>query len=459
MSRKTKPPPTLTFVDLFAGIGGMHMGMVQAATAAGFSAELLLACELNPDAQDVYEKNFGVRPFSDVRELQSIPATDVLLAGFPCQAFSYGGAKKGFGDPRGTLFFEIMRLVDNSERPPVMVFENVAGLVTHDQGRTFATIRHEVEQRNYSFDWFYLNSANHGLPQNRLRIYMICVDLERFPKPGDFELVSDKGPKDSHSYDSQPSLFKEVARVRVADILEDNPPALYDVSDAFQTALWAAVERRGLDIHGLRLIDYRGGNSVHSWELGLRGICTEEEIDFMNTFILERRKKKFGNHQDGKLLTLEQIASFWQRPGLTDMLDNLCRMGYIQRINEYGGENTFTTTYKPVSGNFSFEVFKFLDLDGISITLVSSDAERLGVFHNGRTRRITPREAARLQGFPEDFQPHQTDRKAYIQFGNAVSVTVAAAAIGEALRVSGGAGRVIPNTLAESSPGHAVPRD
>ncbi len=416
----------------------MHMGMAQAAAAAGLKAELLLACELNPDAQDVYERNYNTRPVPDVRELKDLPAVDVLLAGFPCQAFSYGGSKRGFGDSRGTLFFEIMRLLDSStDRPKVMVFENVAGLVSHDEGRTLATIRHEVEQRGYSFDWFYLNSANHGLPQNRLRIYMICTDLHRNLSKVSFELASDKGPKDSHSYsyDKQPKLFTHSSYIKVSDILEKDPPKKYDVSDKFREALWKSIKRRRLKIDGLRLIDYRGGNSLHSWELGLRGECTDEEVDFMNTFILERRKKKFGNHQDGKLLDFEQIFSFWDRPNLASMLDNLCRMGYIQRVssNYSDGVGIF---YKPVSGNFSFEVFKFLDLNGISITLVSSDAERLGVYQNGRTRRITPREAARLQGFPDSFEPHPVDRKAYFQFGNAVSVKVAHLVISEALRVS-----------------------
>jgi DNA (cytosine-5)-methyltransferase 1 len=414
----------------------MHIGIQQATAAVGMHAELRLACELNKDAQETYKRNHGVLPVGDIRSLDTLPDTDVLLAGFPCQAFSYGGAKKGFGDPRGTLFFEVMRLIDNSNRPSAMVFENVAGLVSHDEGRTLATIKHEVETRNYSFDWFYLNSSDYGLPQNRARIYMICIDLYKNQRPLKFNIKSDKGPPDSHSYNSQPDLWGNSNPVSVKAILEENPPKKYDVSPEFREALLNAVNKRGLSTNGLRLIDYRGGNSIHSWELGLRGSCTQEEIDFMNMFILERRKRKFGDQQDGKLLTLKQILSFWNRANVEDMLDNLCKMGYIKKVLSQE-DSEMLTKYKPVSGNFSFDIFKLLDLDGISITLVSSDADRLGVYHNDRLRRITPREAARLQGFPEEFEPHPTDKKAYMQFGNAVSVNVARLAISEALRVAG----------------------
>jgi DNA (cytosine-5)-methyltransferase 1 len=224
----------------------------------------------------------------------------------------------------------------------------------------------------------------------------------------------------------------------VRTILEENPPDYYDVTPAFREALWKVIEQRNLKIDGIRLIDYRGGQSVHSWELGLRGICTKSEIEFMDTFILERRRKKFGKNQDGKLLTFAEIASFWGNSKLEKLLDNLVSKGYIQVLEvKNPATNEIENRYKPVSGNFSFEVFKFLDLDGISITLVSSDAEKLGVHYRGRTRRITPREAARLQGFPDDFKLHKDDRKAYFQMGNAVSVYVARTAIAEALRVSG----------------------
>jgi len=129
------------------------------------------------------------------------------------------------------------------------------------------------------------------------------------------------------------------------------------------------------NLHGVRLIDYRGGNSIHSWDLGLKGHCSNDERDFMDALISNRRKKHFGEHQDGKRLNLEQIKTFWDKPNLKRIISSLIKKGYLS--DEEG-------TYNPVAGNMSFEVFKFLDPDSISITVVSSDANKLGIVANWR---------------------------------------------------------------------------
>ncbi len=402
----------IRFVDLFAGIGGMRLGWEYAANSLGVQTECVLSSEINKDAQLVYKNNFACQPLGDIRKINQLPPHEILLAGFPCQSFSYAGKKAGFGDTRGTLFFEIMRLID-TYKPQAFIFENVRGLVSHDGGKTLATIKYEIHQRGYSFKSFLLNTSNFNLPQNRVRIYILGI-LNANPQ---FQLISDLGAKDSHSYESQQlSLFyPDKKYLTVADILEDNPPEKYNCSPAFITALKNHFNNDLTKLHGIRLIDYRGGNSIHSWEIGLRGKCTREEIELMNLFILKRRNKQFGNHQDGKLLTKEQIASFFPHPQLPTILDNLVTKKYLQITN---------SKYKPVAGNFSFEIYKFLDPHKISITLVASDANRLGVYHQNRVRRITPREAARLQGFPDSFILHNDDEKAYYQLGNSVSINV-----------------------------------
>ena len=210
----------------------------------------------------------------------------------------------------------------------------------------------------------------------------------------------------------------------LADILEDNPDIKYDCSPEFIQALNRIFNHDLNRLHGVRLIDYRGGNSIHSWELGLRGECSLEEIALMNRFILKRRNKEFGHEQDGKLLTQEQIASFCDYPHLEEILNSLVTKKYLKLING---------KYKPVSGNFSFEVYKFVDPNKISVTLVASDANRLGVYHNQRVRRLTPREAARLQGFPDSFILHSNDDKAYFQLGNSVSINVVKAVAEEVI--------------------------
>ena len=412
----------IRFIDLFSGIGGMRLAFEAAARSLNLETECVLSSEINPDAQLVYQTNFCDTPSGDIRLIDKLPEHQILLAGFPCQSFSYAGKKAGFGDTRGTLFFEIVRLIDTF-KPQAFIFENVRGLVSHDSGQTLETIKGEMTSRGYSFDYFVLNSSNFSLPQNRVRVYLVGV-LNASPQ---FRLVSDLGPKDSHSSNHQQlSLFYPLSQpVTVADILEDNPDAKYDCSPEFVNALKQIVNNDFSRLHGMRLIDYRGGNSIHSWELGLRGECSLDEIELMNLFILKRRNKEFGHHQDGKLLTKEQIATFFAHPNLDEILDSLVTKKYLQRNNQL---------YKPVSGNFSFEVYKFLDPAKISVTVVASDANRLGVYHNDRVRRIAPREAARLQGFPDSFSLHSNDDKAYHQMGNSVSVNVVKAVAEEVIQ-------------------------
>jgi DNA (cytosine-5)-methyltransferase 1 len=343
-----------------------------------------------------------------------IPDFDFMLAGFPCQPFSYAGKQQGFGDTRGTLFFEIERLLKHY-KPQGFLLENVRGLTTHEQGKTFQTIIHSLEELGYGVYSLLLNSSNFGVPQNRVRIYILGL-LGKTPI---VTLKSDRGATDSHAFKQQlyqPSLFGNNYSVRkVEDILEKEVSEKYYLSKEFEQQLFDAVDGQIEKLHGVRLIDFRGGNSLHSWDLGIKGKCTKAERNFMNALIANRRHKKFGIQQDGKSLTLEQIKTFFACENLEDIIHSLIDKKYLKEVNK---------KYNPVSGNMSFEVFKFLDPQSISITLTSSDADKLGVVQNGRPRRITPRECARLQGFPESYIVHPDDSAAYKQFGNAVSVPV-----------------------------------
>lgn len=411
----------IRIIDLFAGIGGIRLAFETAATKLNIKTQCVFSSEIKADSRLTYQQNFGESPQGDIRNIKKLPPHDVLLAGFPCQSFSYAGKKAGFSDTRGTLFFEITRLID-TYKPQAFIFENVRGLLTNDNGKTIATIKREIQKRGYSFDAFLLNSANFELPQNRLRVYLVGL-LNSAPK---FNLISDVGPKDSHSYNPQQlSLFSTPKKtVTVADILEENPEEKYNCSPEFVLAL---KKRLGGDLnklHGVRLIDYRGGNSIHSWELGLRGECSDEEIQLMNNFILKRRHSEFGKERDGKLLSKEQIATFFNCSKLETILDSLVAKNYLKIIDG---------KYKPVAGNFSFEVYKFLDPNKIAVTLVASDSNRLGVYYNNRVRKITPREAARLQGFPDRFILHPKSDRAYYQLGNSVSIKVVEAVAREVL--------------------------
>jgi len=181
----------LTFFDLFAGVGGFRLGMEKAGhTCVG-------SCEWDKYSRETYKKNFGSYPeYDDAKDLhpQSLPHFDVLCAGFPCQAFSIAGKRMGFEDTRGTIFFEIARIA-KEKRPSYLFLENVKGLLSHDSGRTFATIISTLDEMGYDAEWQVLNSK-YFVPQNRERIFIIGhLRGERsrqvFPI-GDFDSEDDK---------------------------------------------------------------------------------------------------------------------------------------------------------------------------------------------------------------------------------------------------------------------------
>lgn len=403
----------LNFIDLFAGIGGMRLGFEQAMQELGILTKCVLSSEIDKYAQETYELNYKEKPEGDICTIKQFPKFDFLLAGFPCQPFSYAGKQKGFVDTRGTLFFEIERLL-NEYCPKGFLLENVRGLTSHDQGRTFNTIIEHLKQLNYGVSYLILNSSNFGVPQNRVRVYILGL----YNKQPILSLKSDLGATDSHEFKrsiSQLTLFEFCASKTVGSILEENPSINYDCSTDFTAKLLKFTKNEPEKLHGYRLIDHRNGNSIHSWELGLKGECNDLEVEFMNALIANRRKKKFGTHQDGEKLNLDEIKTFFNHENLEEIMVGLMSKGYLKEI-EY--------RFNPVAGNMSFEVFKFLDPQSISITLVSSNAHKLGVVHNSRIRRITPRECARLQGFPDSFMLHHRDTSAYRQLGNSVSVPV-----------------------------------
>jgi len=413
----------IRFIDLFAGTGGIRLGLEQACRQLGLKTKCVFSCEIDKSASRTYEMNFGENPLGDITKINQFPDFDLLLAGFPCQAFSYAGKQHGFADTRGTLFFDVERIL-KQKRPKYLFLENVRGLTTHDKGRTFATIKSSLESLGYAIDYFLLNSSNFSIPQNRVRIYIVGI-LHANIK---MTIKSDVGAADTHKFKAginnrQLSLFETDVKknITVKDILESNVSAKYYCSEDFVTRLKRVIGSNDLSkLNGYRLIDYRGGKAIHSWQLGIKGDCSEQEINFMDLLIANRRKKIFGTHQDGKFLTKQQIQTFYHDDDFDEVTSSLMRKGYLRCRDG---------KYNPVSGNMSFEVFKFLDPEGISITLTASDSNRLGVVQNNIARKITPRECARLQGYPDDYFLPDHDNAVYKQMGNAVSVPVVKAVL------------------------------
>ena len=185
----------IKFVDLFAGIGGIRIGATQALLKHGIDSECVLSSEIDAKACQTYELNFHEHPSGDIHEITEIEPFDFLLGGFPCQPFSYAGKRKGFGDTRGTLFFEIERIL-SAYQPKAFLLENVRGLYTHDSGRTFKTIMSKLHELGYGTYDLLLNSSDFGVPQNRVRLYILGIK-EHTPK---MSLTTNLGAVDSHSY-------------------------------------------------------------------------------------------------------------------------------------------------------------------------------------------------------------------------------------------------------------------
>ena len=156
--------------SLFSGIGGFERGIIQ----TNENVDFVFSSEINPYARKIYTKNYGVEPNGDITKIETtdIPDHDILCGGFPCQAFSIAGLRRGFEDTRGTLFFEIMRIVE-VKRPKLLFLENVPGLLSHDEGKTFHTILKSLDEMGYDAEWQCFNSKNHGVPQNRERVFII----------------------------------------------------------------------------------------------------------------------------------------------------------------------------------------------------------------------------------------------------------------------------------------------
>ncbi|QDT15137.1 DNA cytosine methyltransferase [Alienimonas californiensis] len=176
--------PPFRFIDLFAGIGGFRLGF----EAAG--GECVFSSEIDADACDTYEANFGDRPHGDITAIDAadVPEHDLLLGGFPCQAFSIIGKRRGFEDTRGTLFFDVARIL-KERRPAAAVLENVKQFRTHDGGRTCATVVNTLEELGYTTHVTVLNALNYGVAQRRERTFIVALrnDLEtapfRWPEP------------------------------------------------------------------------------------------------------------------------------------------------------------------------------------------------------------------------------------------------------------------------------------
>ncbi len=174
MHKADGEPQNLRFIDLFCGIGGFHVAAKIVCAERGVVPLCVFSSDIDSDAQRAYEANFGVKPRGDITKIPAsdIPCHDLLFAGFPCQPFSICGEMKGFEDARGTLFFDIARILAE-KRPRAFVLENVKLLANHNRGATLRRILEVLEGLGYCVHYRVLNALNFGLPQKRERIFIV----------------------------------------------------------------------------------------------------------------------------------------------------------------------------------------------------------------------------------------------------------------------------------------------
>jgi len=425
---------TVKFIDLFAGMGGTRIGFEQAFKAMGYTTECVLTSEVKEAAVTALKDNFEGEVVSrDITKISTdvIPDFDFLLAGFPCQAFSVAGKQRGFADTRGTLFFEIERILE-AKKPYGFLLENVEGLVTHDRvkpsdemGRTLKTILHTLKRLGYKVNWDLLDAQNFGLAQIRSRIYIVGTRVEEVSLEG-----------------------FEVKKATFSNVMEQGLPT---VNGGFSKKLFEIYKPE--DLYGKAIKDKRGGeNNIHSWDIGIKGKVSDEQKRMMNLLLKERRKRQWASvigidWMDGMPLTTEQIRTFYDSDKLQEMLDDLVEKGYLVLEHPKKRVKTKTSTrtrviyeripdetkpkgYNIVTGKLSFEYSRILCPDSTTPTLVAMDMDKIGVIDNGGLRNLTLNEGLGLFGYPETYSldDFKTSKKGIRQgfdlLGNTVCVPV-----------------------------------
>jgi DNA (cytosine-5)-methyltransferase 1 len=417
---------TIKIIDLFAGMGGIRLGFEKAFKEKGIDVECVMTSEIKAHALKALNYNFTHKKIvGDITKIdeKDIPDFDFLLGGFPCQAFSSAGNRDGFCDTRGTLFFEIERIL-KAKKPQGFLLENVEGLVSHDDGKTLNTIVTALKDLNYKVSWKVIDSKDFSLPQSRKRIYILGTLNKEF----DFSKIE-------YSVEKK---FKDIQEI-----------GLELVDSVFTQKLLSHFSIE--EIKGKAIKDKRGGpNNINSWDFELKGKVTEEQKNLLQQLFKKRRLKKWSEEigiawMDGIPLTISQIETFYKNDKLEELLNDLTEKGYLRfehpkaQIRQEVNGNIITRReyainkpkgYNIVTGKLSFEFSKILDPNGLAPTIVAADVEKIGVVDGSGIRRLSLREGLRLFGYPESYsldmfsKNTSSRRKAFDLLGNTVAVPV-----------------------------------
>ncbi len=272
---------TLTFADMFCGIGGFH------SAAASLGMKCVFACDIDDEARKAYEHNYRLRPESDICRLDMgrIPDHDVLLAGFPCQPFSIIGSGHGFADARGTLFFELARIIE-AKQPRAFVLENVRRLASHNNGQTLSRILQILRELGYHVDYRILNALHFGLPQKRERILIVGFkdEIAGFDWPVDklpmrpLSEILEKKPDKKHF------VSDRIKRSRLAEHTPKVTPSVWHEnkagnisSHAFSCALRAGASYNYLLVDGKRRLTPREMLRLQGFPESFEIVCTDNQ--------------------------------------------------------------------------------------------------------------------------------------------------------------------------------------
>lgn len=275
------PKRTIRYADLFCGIGGFHQ------SGASLGLECVYACDIDEDCRKAYQANYGLEPTSDICKVdpKDIPAIDLLCAGFPCQPFSIIGSREGFADARGTLFFEIARIIKAKE-PRAFVLENVKQLASHNCGRTLRRILEILRGMGYTVETKILNALDFGVPQKRERILIVGFKGEA----SGFHWPSKKLPRkslvDVLETDIDPKFYvsERIRRSRMAEHTPKIKPAIWHENKAghisshpFSCALRAGASYNYLLVDGERRLTPREMLRLQGFPDSFKLVCTDAQ--------------------------------------------------------------------------------------------------------------------------------------------------------------------------------------
>ena len=433
---QNKNRSSFTFVDLFSGVGGFRYALENlGGKCLGFS-------EIDKNAIDTYKKNFidinnsDEKELGDITKIEKLPFdVDLIVGGVPCQSWSIAGKMKGFDDPRGKLWVDVLRLVNNS-KPKSFIFENVKGLADPRNRENLELIVNEFEKIGYVVTYKVINSYDFGVPQNRERIYIVGLKASISEgKEFKFPMPTDDGHK-LYQFIDDIKLDADISKKKMAP------------EDIFQGGKIPASRNRFQKSDELNdffiFSDTRNGHStVHSWDL-IRTSKRDKEICML---ILKNRRKKIYGSSDGNPIPLRSLKAL-DKKITKDELSRLVDKGILRFVKKIGYEFVNSKNSSGINGIYRVflprsNIFSTLTATGtrdyLALKNISGDTPEQykenfikEVMKASKYRKITGKDGGKLQGFPNNMQIPKEDRIALKQFGNAVSVPVVKA-VGSAL--------------------------